>query len=70
MWANSNSNSHADWKSVSNGHSYCDSPGHCYTYSASHGYTDRFSGNADSNANMLSGRDVVRDFERIWCRGG
>ena len=33
---------YADWKSVSNSHSYghSDSPGHCYTYSASYGYTD------------------------------
>ena len=42
MWANSNTNNYADWKSVSNGHSYVDpySPGQCYTYSASFGYTD------------------------------
>src|SRR4051812_45093583 len=39
-------NGHADWKCVSNGHSYVFaypySPGHCYTYSVSvsFGYTD------------------------------
>jgi len=35
-------NGNADWKCVSNGHSYgyTDSPGQCYTYSASFGYTD------------------------------
>ena len=44
MWANSNTNSYADCKSISNGHSdvyaYPDSPGDGYTNSASYGYAD------------------------------
>jgi hypothetical protein len=42
LWANSDSNSHRGWKSISDGHSYAypDSPGDGYTNSASYGYTD------------------------------
>ena len=45
MRANSNTNSHADCKPISDGHgninAYPDSPGDGYTYSASYGYTYR-----------------------------
>jgi hypothetical protein len=43
LWANSNTNGHADCKPISDAHSYVyaypDSPGYGYTYSASYGYT-------------------------------
>ena len=46
MWANANTNSHADCKPISDAHSYVyaypDSPGDGYTYSASYGYTHAY----------------------------
>ena len=48
-------NSHADCKSISNGHSYVyaypDSPGHSYTYGYGYGYNH---GNTVTNAYLFS----------------
>ena len=61
MWANSNTNSHVGWQSISDGNSYVyahpDGSGYSYTYSAGYGYTYRH-GNAKLHTQL---RIHIRD---------
>ena len=64
------SNSYSDVHAYTHGYGYlyADTDGD----SNVHAYTDGdcYSGNPDSDANMHTGRDLVRDFERFWHSGG
>ena len=57
-----------------NAYSYRNKYGHSHrnSYSYIHAYTnsDSHSGNSDSDANMHTGRDLVRHFERFYYTGG
>ena len=57
-----------------NAYSYRNKYGHSHrnSYSNVHAYSnsDCYSGNPDSDANMHTGRDLVRHFERFWYSGG
>jgi hypothetical protein len=81
-----NRNGYADAYTHSNGHSYIyaytNGCGHgdvyAYSYSHSHSHSnvhtysnsDCYSGNPDSDANMHTGLDLVRHFERFWYSDG
>jgi len=47
---------------------YAHAHGHSNVHA--HSNSDCYSGNPDSDANMHTGRDLVRHFERFWYRGG
>jgi hypothetical protein len=61
-------NRHVHAYTFSNGyvHAYTDGHSDVHSYSNS----DCNSGNTDSDANMHTGRDLVRHFERFWHTGG
>jgi hypothetical protein len=73
-----NTDGESDPDGDSNFNTDADSDGYGYIYADTysngniHAYPDSdcYSGNPDSDANMHTGRDLVRHFERFWYGGG
>ena len=77
-FTNSHSYSYGNGNINADTYSYSDLHAHGYgdVYAYGHrnlhayAYSDCYSGNPDSDANMHTGRDLVRHFKRFWYSGG